>query len=51
MLVAEVLLGLLKADPRSYLNLSAVSMWIPSLPSAHEGDFTVADLLRFAGAV
>lgn len=45
-IVAEVLLGLIDADPGSYRN--AAEEWQPELPAAREGDFTVADLLRFA---
>ena len=46
-IVAEVLLGLLDSDPTSYRN--ADTAWKPTLPGEHEGDFTLADLLRFAG--
>ena len=46
-IVAEVLLGLIGGDPNSYLN--AWSDWEPELPGAQEGQFTVADLLKFAG--
>jgi hypothetical protein len=48
-IVAEVLLGLLDGDPTSYLN--AEIEWKPILPSERSGHFTLADLLRFAGAV
>lgn len=48
-IVAEVLLGLLDADPRSYRSVDA--RWRPPLPGAREGSFTMADLLRFAGVV
>ncbi len=47
-IVAEVLLGLLQADPTSYLN--APDAWTPSLPSTEHGQFVITDLLRFAGA-
>jgi hypothetical protein len=47
-IVAEVLLGMLAGDPASYLHASPP--WSPSLPSEHPGQFTMADLLRFAGA-
>ncbi len=47
-IVAEVLLGLIDLDPTSYRN--AESEWTPTLPSAQEGNFTMADFLRFAGA-
>jgi hypothetical protein len=46
-IVAEVLLGLLRLDPRS--NYSLEPEWRPTLPgSAGEGQFTMADLVRFA---
>lgn len=47
-IVAEVLLGLLDGDPTSYR--AADPGWAPTLPSAHAGTFTIADLLRFSGA-
>lgn len=47
-LVAEVLLGMLAADPSSYLH--APALWTPSLPAAQAGTFVMADLLRFAAA-
>jgi hypothetical protein len=46
-IVAEVLLGMLAADPASYLHASPA--WVPELPAEHTGHFTMADLLRFAG--
>jgi Animal haem peroxidase len=46
-IVAEVLLGLLLADPTSYLG--AKPDWKPVLPSSQEGEFRMADLLAFAG--
>jgi hypothetical protein len=45
-IVAEVLLGLLKGDPLSYLHIEP--NWEPELPAAKNGDFTMADLIRFA---
>jgi Animal haem peroxidase len=45
-IVAEVLTGLLQADPSSYLH--AEKPWAPTLPSATRGDFTMPDLVRFA---
>lgn len=48
-IVAEVLLGLLDGDPTSYRN--AETGWAPVLPGAREGDFKMADLLKFARAV
>jgi hypothetical protein len=46
-IVAEVLLGLIGADAQSYLR--ADREWTPTLPGAQPGNFTMADLLRFAG--
>ncbi|MDQ4070980.1 MAG: heme peroxidase family protein [Actinomycetota bacterium] len=46
-IVAEVLVGLLKGDPSSFLRQQPA--WKPELPSAKEGRFTMVDLLRFAG--
>lgn len=46
-IVAEVLLGLIDEDPNSYRN--ADTEWKPTLPSAQEDYFTIADLLKFAG--
>jgi Animal haem peroxidase len=46
-IVAEVLMGLLAADPTSYFNDE--TEWSPSLPGSQQGDFTIADLFRFAG--
>jgi Animal haem peroxidase len=44
-IVAEVLVGLLEADPSSYLR--AEPGWKPTLPRASRGTFTMADLVRF----
>jgi hypothetical protein len=46
-IVAEVLVGLLKGDPSSFLRQQPD--WKPDLPSAEDGNFTMIDLLRFAG--
>jgi hypothetical protein len=46
-IVAEVLVGLLKGDPSSFLRQQPA--WRPELPSAEAGRFTMVDLLRFAG--
>ena len=46
-IVAEVMVGLLAADPSSFLR--ADPGWAPELPSAVPGEFTVVDFLRFAG--
>jgi hypothetical protein len=45
--VAEVLVGLLKGDPSSFLRQQPA--WRPELPAADKGTFTLPDLLRFAG--
>jgi hypothetical protein len=47
-IVAEVLVGLIDADANSYR--VANPDWHPALPSQRAGEFTMADLLRFAGA-
>lgn len=47
-IVAEVLFGLLDADPGSYRNTEPG--WRPTLPSAEPGEFGMADLVVFAGA-
>jgi|GEM_PF-343324 len=46
-IVAETFVRILKRDASSYLN--APGGFSPILPSATPGDFTVADLLNFAG--
>jgi hypothetical protein len=46
-IVAETFARMLKRDASSYLN--APGGFTPMLPSATPGDFTVADLLNFAG--
>ncbi len=46
-IVAEVLVGLLAGDPSSYLRVAPT--WTPELPSEVPGQFTMADILRFAG--
>jgi hypothetical protein len=45
-IVAEVIVGLLEADPESILNVDG---WRPGLPARRSGTFTIADLLEFAG--
>jgi hypothetical protein len=45
-IVAETFVRILKRDASSYLNTGGFA---PILPSAAPGDFTVADLLTFAG--
>jgi hypothetical protein len=44
-IVAEVLVGLLEADPSSYLR--AEPDWKPTLPRAEDSTFTMPDLVRF----
>ena len=46
-IVAETFVRILKRDASSYLNVSGG--FAPILPSAAPGDFTVADLVTFAG--
>jgi hypothetical protein len=46
-IVAETFVRMLKRDASSYLN--AAGGFTPMLPSATPGDFTVADLVNFAG--
>jgi hypothetical protein len=45
-IVAEVLLGLLRADPDSYLSVDP--SWTPTLPRYDSASFGLADLLLFA---
>jgi hypothetical protein len=47
--VAEVLIGLLKGDPSS--SLRNAPAWVPELPSEKPAEFTMVDILRFAGVV
>jgi hypothetical protein len=44
-IVAEVLVGLLEADPSSYLRVEPA--WKPTLPRAKDRTFTMPDLVRF----
>ena len=44
-IVTEVFHGFLKSDSESYV--CAEPNWKPTLPSADEGHFTMADLVRF----
>lgn len=46
-IVGGVLLGLLEDDPRSYRNVNP--HWRPTLPGTRAGEFTMVDLLVFAG--
>ena len=48
LLVGEVFIGLLQADPDSYLNASTA--WQPTVPtrSGTTGDFRMVDLLTYA---
>jgi hypothetical protein len=45
-IVAETFVRLLKRDDTSFLNVAG---FVPTLPAATPGTFTVADLLHFAG--
>jgi hypothetical protein len=49
-IVAEVFIGLLEADQQSYryYNLHG-GKWNPTLPREKDDNFTIVDLLRFAG--
>jgi hypothetical protein len=49
-IVAEVFVGLVHGDRQSYLWLKGKD-WKPTLPSETQGDFTMADLLRFVGDI
>jgi hypothetical protein len=44
-IVAEVINGLLAADPNSYVNVK--EGFTPTLPSAEKNKFTMADLVTF----
>ena len=44
-IVAEVINGLLQADPNSYVR--ADPAWTPTITSRQSGSFTIADLVRF----
>lgn len=46
-IVAEVFLGLMEADPSSWLRNEPD--WRPFLPAASAGDFTMPDLIAFTG--
>jgi hypothetical protein len=46
-IVAQVLVGLLVGDQKSYL--SSNRYWKPFLPAEHTGDFKLGDLFDFAG--
>ena len=46
-IVAEVVVGLLAADPASFLRMAPA--WKPELPAGPAGHFVMSDLLRFAG--
>ncbi len=48
-IVAEVLLGLLNSDPSSYLSME--KEWSPTLPGAQANQFSMADMLAFAGVI
>jgi hypothetical protein len=44
-IVAETILGLMLADPKSYLSQDPA--WMPVLPAA-KGSFGIADLIAYA---
>lgn len=46
-IVAEVLIGLLQGDKMSFLSQNP--RWVPTLPGKEKGNFTMVDLLKFAG--
>jgi hypothetical protein len=46
-IVGEVIIGLLQADPGSYL--AVAPHWKPTLPSRSAGDFAMVDFLTYAG--
>jgi hypothetical protein len=46
-IVADTFVKMLKRDPTSYVNVSGG--FTPMLPSVTPGDFTLADLMIFAG--
>ena len=52
-IVAEVFMGLLRADRTSYLNSPSGAAWTPTLPPVADGtavgDFRIADLIVYAG--
>jgi hypothetical protein len=48
-IVAEVFIGLLRADIGSYL--SRKPNWKPRLPAAKKGSFTMVDLINFMGEI
>jgi hypothetical protein len=49
-IVSEVLMGLIHGDHQSYL-WQRGSSWRPTLPSETQGNFTMADLLRFVDEI
>lgn len=46
-IVAEVIIGMLETDSQSYLNTEPG--WTPTLPCEKDDEFTMVDLLKFAG--
>ncbi len=48
-ILAEVFVGLIQGDPASALNV--FPNWRPTLPAASAGNFTMVDMLNFAGDV
>lgn len=49
-IVAEVFVGLVAGDPKSYLQRKG-KKWKPELPSKVPGTFTMVDLLQFVGDI
>jgi hypothetical protein len=47
-IVAEVLLGIVDADPASYRSVDP--SWRPTLPAAQDGSFGLEELLAFSSA-
>jgi hypothetical protein len=45
-IVAEVLLGLLRLDPKAWVNVDPT--WRPTIPAANPRTFTLSDLVKFA---
>ncbi|MGH8908561.1 MAG: peroxidase family protein [Egibacteraceae bacterium] len=48
-IVAEVFVGILQGDPRSFLVMQPD--WTPTVPAATPGTFTMADLLRYVNDI
>lgn len=48
-IVAETFVRMLKRDPNSFLNAGGFTPFLPTLPTTPAGQFTVADIVHFAG--